>query len=57
MQVEFSKELETTLKNFEEVIQIQGSFLSDDEIMDRYLKRGFGNAYVFDQQDRIAETI
>lgn len=57
MQVEFSEDLKPTLKKYENDIQIQGTYLPDKEIMERYLKRGFGNAYDFDQQDRLAEAI
>lgn len=57
MQVEFSDSLKSTLKKYENDIQIQGTFLPDQEILDRYLKRGFGNAYNFDQQDPLAEAI
>jgi len=57
MTVEFSKELEPLLKQYEDVLQIQGSFVTEEEIMDRYLNRAFGNAYDFDQANRLKISI
>jgi hypothetical protein len=31
--------------------------LPEKDIMERYLNRGYGNAYDFDQQDRLAVTV
>jgi ectoine hydroxylase-related dioxygenase (phytanoyl-CoA dioxygenase family) len=57
MQVEFSEELRPTLQTYDKALQIQRTFLPDHEITGRYLKRGYGNAYNFDQQDRLPEAI
>jgi hypothetical protein len=57
MQVEYSEDLKPTLKTFEDKLQIQSTFFPENEIMNRYLNRGFGNAYNFDQENRLAEAI
>lgn len=45
------------LKEKERELQIQGTFLPEKDILDRYLNRGYGNAYDFDQQDRLEQEI
>lgn len=57
MQVEFSEALKPTLQSYEKDLQIQGVFMPDQMIIDRYLKRGYGNSYDFDQKDRLTEPI
>jgi len=57
MQVEYSEDLRSTLMGYEKDLQIQSTFFPEDEIMKRYLNGGFGNAYDFDQQDRLAEVV
>ena len=57
MQVEFSEVLKPTLKEYENDLQVQGVFMSEKDIADRYLNRGFGNAYDFDQKDQLAVAI
>lgn len=55
--MEFSEDLKSTLGKYESDLQIQGTFLPEKEILDRYMKRGFGNAYDFNQEDRLVEAI
>lgn len=57
MTVEFSQELEPLLREYADVLQIQSTFVTEEEIMDRYLKRAFGNAYDFDQMNRLQISI
>jgi len=57
MKVEFSQELKLLLKEYEHVLQIQSTFVTDEEIMDRYLNRAHGNAYDFDQMNRLQIAI
>ena len=57
MQVEYSEYLKPILKTYEEKLQIQSVFFPEHEIVERYLNRGFGNAYNFDQEDRLNEAI
>ncbi|CAM0138799.1 hypothetical protein VKS41_005989 [Umbelopsis sp. WA50703] len=53
MHIEYSKELEQTLKEHGSGLQIQAEFKQEEEILNRYLNRPFGNAYDFDQQERV----
>ncbi|KAF2091094.1 phytanoyl-CoA dioxygenase family protein [Saccharata proteae CBS 121410] len=53
MAVEFSKELEPELSVEKTGLQVQGVFLGEDEVEERYLNRPFGNAYDFSQQEPI----
>lgn len=57
MQVEYSEDLKSTLDSFDKTLQIQSTFLPETDLMSRYLNRGFGNAYKFDQEDRIDDLI
>jgi hypothetical protein len=57
MQVEFAEELRPTLEEYNSVLQIQSAFLPEKDILERYLNRGYGNAYDFDQQDRLPVAI
>ena len=57
MQVEFAEELRPTLEEYNPVLQIQSTFLPEKDILERYLNRGYGNAYDFDQQDRLPVAI
>ena len=54
MQVEFADDLKPMLEEGQD-LQIQGSFFPEKDILGRYLNRGYGNAYDFDQQDRLEE--
>jgi hypothetical protein len=53
MHIEYSKELEQTLKEHGSGLQIQAEFKQEEEILNRYLNRPFGNPYDFDQQERV----
>jgi hypothetical protein len=57
MQVEFAEELRPILEEYSPVLQIQSKFLPEKDILERYLNRGYGNAYDFDQQDRLPIAI
>ena len=57
MQVEYSEAIKPLLKTYEDTLQIQSTFFTENEILNRYLNRGFGNAYNFDQENRLNETI
>ena len=57
MQVEFAEELRPTLEEYNPVLQIQSAFLPEKDILERYLNRGYGNAYDFDQQNRLPIAI
>ncbi|KAF2494558.1 phytanoyl-CoA dioxygenase family protein [Lophium mytilinum] len=55
MRVEFDEELREVLESAGGDLQVQGVFMPRAELEERYLKRGFGNSYDFDQQDRLEE--
>ena len=57
MQVEFAEDLRPVLDDYRSELQIQSTFLPEEDITERYLNRGYGNAYDFDQQDRLAVDI
>ena len=57
MQIEFAEELRPILEEYSPVLQIQSKFLPEKDILERYLNRGYGNAYDFDQQDRLPVAI
>jgi hypothetical protein len=51
MKVNFAEELQPELE--QSSLQVQGTYKSEKEIEDSYLKGAYGNAYDFDQQDRL----
>lgn len=53
MQIEYSDDLKQTLKEYGSDVQIQAIFKTEEEIEKGYLNRPFGNAYDFDQKDRL----
>jgi len=55
MMVEFDKELKPVLERAGGDLQIHGDFISKTEIEERYLKRGFGNSYDFNQAEKLEE--
>jgi hypothetical protein len=57
MRVEYSEDLKPILEASKDQLQIQSTFFPDTEIVDRYLKRGFGNAYNFDQENNVNAAI
>lgn len=57
MQVEFAEDLRPVLDEYRADLQIQSKFLPEKDIIERYLNRGYGHAYGFDQQDRLTVDI
>jgi hypothetical protein len=55
MSVEFDEDLQPVLESNGKDVQIHSRFLPANEIRKRYLKRGFGNSYDFNQVDRLEE--
>lgn len=55
MQIEMAESLLPMLKHDGENLQVQAQFYSEEDILARYLNHGFGNAYNFDQTDRLEE--
>lgn len=47
MQVEFAQDFWPRLDEYGSVLQIQSTFWPEQDIIERYLKRGYGNAYDF----------
>lgn len=53
MSVEFSEELKDQLDPEKTGIDVAASYVTKDELLKNYLNRPFGNAYDFDQIDKI----
>jgi hypothetical protein len=53
MEVNFSEELRPQLESHRG-LQIQGRYMPEQKILDTYLKGAYGNAYDFDQQEKLA---
>jgi len=53
MEINFSEELRGEIERWGGDLRVQSRYLSDKEVQDTYLKGKFGNAYDFDQQDRL----
>ena len=53
MQVEFAESLRPILDTHGSELQIQSTFLSEEDVSKRYLNRPYGHAYDFDQTDRL----
>lgn len=53
MNVEFSENLRPVLDEHGSDLQIQGTFMPEEDIYKSYLNRPFGNAYNFDQTERL----
>lgn len=51
MEVDFAEELRGDLESVGDKLQVQGRFLTEREVLDKYLKGAYGNAYDFDQRD------
>ena len=56
MRVEFAEELKPVLEEHGSDLQVQGMFSPENEIVGRYLNRPYGNAYDFDQAERLADV-
>lgn len=52
MEINFSEALRPQLENHRG-LQIQGRYLLEQEIAAAYLKGAYGNAYDFDQKDKL----
>jgi len=53
MEVQFSEGLRGHIERWGRDLGVQGRYVPEKEIEERYLKGKFGNAYDFDQQDRL----
>jgi hypothetical protein len=53
MTIEFSEDLAPTLDREGADLQIQRTLVPEQTILDRYLSRGYGNSYNFDQESRL----
>lgn len=53
MHVEFSESLRPVIDAHGSDLQIQYTFLPDEDVYKRYLNRPYGHAYDFDQIDRL----
>jgi hypothetical protein len=53
MNVEFAKELEDQLTQEKTGLQIAASFVPTDQLLRDYLNRPYGNAYDFNQVERV----
>jgi hypothetical protein len=52
MEINFSEELRPQLES-QRRLQIQGRYMPEQKILDTYLKGAYGNAYDFDQKDKL----
>jgi hypothetical protein len=55
MQVEFSDELQEQLSPEKTGLQVAATYVSDEELVKSYLNRPYGNAYDFNQTDRVED--
>ena len=53
MHVEFAESLRSILDVHGSDLQIQGTFMPEEDIYKRYLNRPYGHAYDFDQIERL----
>lgn len=53
MCVEFADELAPLLSGERTGLQVQGTFMPQDEVEKRYLDRPYGNSYDFSQQQPV----
>ncbi|KAG9230252.1 hypothetical protein BJ875DRAFT_162296 [Amylocarpus encephaloides] len=53
MEVDFSEKLKPILQKAGSSLQIQAKFVPERQVIDGYLSHGYGNAYDFDQRDRV----
>jgi len=51
MQINFAEELRPEIDKSD--LKVQGKYISEEKIWGSYLKGAYGNAYDFDQQDRL----
>jgi hypothetical protein len=53
MEVNFSEELRGEIERWGRDLRIQGRYFPEKQVEESYLKGKFGNAYDFDQEDRL----
>jgi hypothetical protein len=53
MEVEFANELAERLTPENIGLQVAATYVSEEELLENYLNRPYGNAYDFSQADRI----
>lgn len=53
MEVKLSEELRGEIERWGRDLVVQGRYVSEKEIEEKYLEGRFGNAYDFDQQNRL----
>ncbi|PVH89095.1 phytanoyl-CoA dioxygenase family protein [Cadophora sp. DSE1049] len=54
MQVDLSEELRGEIEKYGRGLKVQARYLPEREIEEKYLKGAYGNAYDFDQKDKLA---
>jgi len=54
MEVEISGSLKDDISFAKTGLQIQARLFPENEVLERYMNRPYGNAYDFDQVDRVA---
>lgn len=57
MTIELAEELRPLVEKYRDTLQVQSTFLPERTIMERYMKRGFGNEYDFDQIEKFEMPI
>lgn len=53
MEVNVSEDLREEVERYGKDLQIQAKYLPEKEVEDEYLKGAYGNAYDFDQKDKL----
>ncbi len=53
MDINFSQDLKEVVKKYGKDLQVQAKYLSEKEMEEGYLKGAYGNAYDFDQKDKL----
>ena len=53
MEVNFSEDVRSTVEKHGRDLRIQGRYVPEKELLASYLEGKYGNAYDFDQSDRL----
>lgn len=53
MTINFSEDLRADIEKHGSDLQVQATFSPEEEVLATYLKGKYGNAYDFDQKDRL----
>ena len=53
MQVEFAEDLKEQLSLEKTGLQVAGSYVPTEQLLENYLNRPYGNAYDFNQSEKI----